>query len=96
MITPQKLQLVEMYKASCKHLSKYQPTNQINTSLVIMQLHCASWDSYSNRYVCPSADSTSSMQSWSPEAIMKDFEKDGFLKMIDELNQTIELMSFTQ
>ena len=36
------------------------------------------------------------MQSWSPEAIMKDFEKDGFLKMIDELNQTIELMSFTQ
>lgn len=59
-----------------------------------MQLHCASWDSYSDRYVCPSADSITSTQSWLPDTIMKDFEKDGFLKMIDELNQTVELMSF--
>ena len=59
----------------------------------VMQLHCTSWDSYSDRYVDPSADSTTSSHSWSSDAIMKDFEKDGFLKMMDELNQTLEIIT---
>ena len=59
------------------------------------QLHCASWDNYSGRYAHSYSDSPSAPHSWSPDSVMEDFEKDGFLKMLDELNQTLGLVSLS-
>ena len=54
-----------------------------------MQFYCPSWDSEGHSFDDANAFAPFS---WSSDAVVEDFEKGGFLKMMDELNQTMEVI----
>ena len=64
---------------------------------LIWQLHCSLWedlDAHStDDFVNPHADLTpKDLEHWTPKKIVEEFEKNGFLQMMDELNKAMEFV----